>query len=220
MSHQPFVFRGTIESQNLNDFYDDIAAIDEDVTDKHEEVMTATTHQPTVQSGKWWVWDSESGEYVNTGVDATGDNAELTATEYQAGASGTVPPTGAWTETIPTVAQGSFLWTRYTWNNGEITYQTARQGVDGQGNGDMMKADYDSNSAVANAGGIAAYVSSYHDPTKANVSSLAAVATSGDYDDLSNKPTIPTVPTNVSSFVNDAGYLTLSTLPIYNGGVE
>jgi hypothetical protein len=36
----------------------------------------------------------------------------------------------------------------------------------------------------------------------------ASTAFSGDYNDLSNKPTIPTVPTNVSSFVNDAGYLT------------
>jgi hypothetical protein len=39
-------------------------------------------------------------------------------------------------------------------------------------------------------------------------SQLAPVATSGDYDDLTNKPTIPTVPTNVSSFTNDVGYLT------------
>ena len=31
---------------------------------------------------------------------------------------------------------------------------------------------------------------------------------SGDYNDLTNKPTIPTVPTNVSSFNNDAGYIT------------
>lgn len=31
---------------------------------------------------------------------------------------------------------------------------------------------------------------------------------SGDYNDLGNKPTIPTVPTNVSAFTNDAGYLT------------
>ena len=31
---------------------------------------------------------------------------------------------------------------------------------------------------------------------------------SGDYNDLSNKPSIPTIPTNVSAFVNDAGYLT------------
>lgn len=31
---------------------------------------------------------------------------------------------------------------------------------------------------------------------------------------------LPTVPTNVSSFTNDSGYLTLSTLPKYDGGVE
>ena len=40
--------------------------------------------------------------------------------------------------------------------------------------------------------------------------SFATVATSGSYNDLSNKPTIPTVPTNVSSFTNDAGYVTSS----------
>ena len=30
---------------------------------------------------------------------------------------------------------------------------------------------------------------------------------SGDYDDLTNKPTIPTVPTNISAFTNDSGYI-------------
>jgi len=39
-------------------------------------------------------------------------------------------------------------------------------------------------------------------------SDLATVATSGAYSDLSGKPTIPTVPTKVSAFTNDAGYLT------------
>jgi hypothetical protein len=43
-------------------------------------------------------------------------------------------------------------------------------------------------------------------------SSLATVATTGDYDDLTNKPTILTVPTNVSAFTNDAGYLVASDL--------
>ena len=42
----------------------------------------------------------------------------------------------------------------------------------------------------------------------ATVESLATVATSGSYDDLSNKPTIPVVPTDVSAFNNDAGYIT------------
>lgn len=39
---------------------------------------------------------------------------------------------------------------------------------------------------------------------------------SGNYNDLSNKPTIPTA---TSQLTNDSGFLTLSTLPIYNGGV-
>jgi len=34
---------------------------------------------------------------------------------------------------------------------------------------------------------------------------------SGSYNDLTDKPTIPTVPTNVSDFTNDAGYLTSYT---------
>ena len=54
---------------------------------------------------------------------------------------------------------------------------------------------------------------------------------SGDYNDLSNTPTIPTVPTNVSAFTNDAGYITTDndqqqlsvsatgdTLHLQNGG--
>ena len=36
---------------------------------------------------------------------------------------------------------------------------------------------------------------------------------SGNYNDLSNKPTIPTVPTNVSAFNNDVGYITLQEIP-------
>lgn len=44
----------------------------------------------------------------------------------------------------------------------------------------------------------------------AETANLAIVATSGSYNDLSNKPTIPVVPTNVSDFTNDAGYITKS----------
>ena len=44
--------------------------------------------------------------------------------------------------------------------------------------------------------------------TPVNPSSLALVATSGSYNDLSNKPSIPSVPTAVSAFTNDSGYQT------------
>lgn len=41
---------------------------------------------------------------------------------------------------------------------------------------------------------------------------------SGDYNDLTNKPTIPTVPTNVSAFTNDAGYISgyTETDPVFS----
>jgi len=39
------------------------------------------------------------------------------------------------------------------------------------------------------------------------------------YSLISGTPTIPTVPANVSAFNNDSGYLTLATLPIYDGSV-
>lgn len=48
-----------------------------------------------------------------------------------------------------------------------------------------------------------------------NKPTFATVATSGDYDDLVNKPIIPTVPSNVSAFTNDAGYITDSALTPY-----
>ena len=37
---------------------------------------------------------------------------------------------------------------------------------------------------------------------------ISVDATDLSYNDLQNKPTIPTVPTNISAFTNDAGYLT------------
>ncbi|MBR4535522.1 MAG: hypothetical protein IKO62_02560 [Bacteroidales bacterium] len=49
-----------------------------------------------------------------------------------------------------------------------------------------------------------------------NKPTLAPVATSGSYNDLSNKPEFPAVPTEVSAFNNDAGYLTSDSLADLN----
>lgn len=47
---------------------------------------------------------------------------------------------------------------------------------------------------------------------KADTSSLATVASTGDYSDLNNPPTIPT---QTSDLTNDSGFITLSDLPDY-----
>lgn len=60
-----------------------------------------------------------------------------TAIEYQQGDSGTTAPSGAWSTTIPSVAQGKYLWTRVTvtFNTGSpvVFYSVAYAATDGEG---------------------------------------------------------------------------------------
>ena len=86
-----------------------------------------------------------NGSWVNLGTVGrgekgdTGDPATVTSetTVYQQGDSGTTPPSGTWSSTVPTVAQGKFLWTRTTleFNTGDplVWYAVAYQAIDGQG---------------------------------------------------------------------------------------
>ena len=71
---------------------------------------------------------ADSGEFNGRGVKST-------TVEYQASTSGTTVPTGTWVTTIPTVAAGSYLWTKtttnYTSGDPTIGYSVARMGVNG-----------------------------------------------------------------------------------------
>lgn len=71
---------------------------------------------------------ANSGEFDGRGVAST-------SVEYQASTSGTTVPTGTWSATIPTVAQGSYLWTKtttnYTSGTPTVGYSVARMGVNG-----------------------------------------------------------------------------------------
>ena len=49
--------------------------------------------------------------------------------------------------------------------------------------------------------------------TKANIASLSTVATTGDYDDLLDKPSIPS---KTSDLVNDSGFITSAQVPTIN----
>ena len=71
---------------------------------------------------------ANSGEFDGRGVAST-------TVEYQASTSGTTVPTGTWSSTIPTVAQGSYLWTKtttnYTSGTPTVGYSVARMGING-----------------------------------------------------------------------------------------
>lgn len=70
----------------------------------------------------------------NTG--ATGKGIKGTpVTEYVASTGNTTPPTSGWSTSIPSVAQGQYLWTRvtttYTDNSTSVSYSVAKQGSTG-----------------------------------------------------------------------------------------
>lgn len=71
---------------------------------------------------------ANSGEFDGRGVAST-------TVEYQASTSGTTVPTGTWSTTIPSVAQGSYLWTKtttnYTSGTPTVGYSVARMGMNG-----------------------------------------------------------------------------------------
>ncbi|PAK65783.1 hypothetical protein B8W94_14220, partial [Lactococcus lactis] len=67
------------------------------------------------------------------GKDGTG--IKTTTITYAAGTSGTVAPNTGWTSTVPTVAEGSYLWTKTVWtytdNSFETGYSVGKMGNNG-----------------------------------------------------------------------------------------
>lgn len=66
---------------------------------------------------------------------ATGKGVKSSAVTYQASTSGTTIPTGTWSTSIPSVAAGSYLWTRtiitYTDNSTTTSYSVGKMGNTG-----------------------------------------------------------------------------------------
>ena len=69
------------------------------------------------------------------GTGAPGKGVKSTDVTYQGSVSGTTAPTGTWATSVPSVAAGSFLWTRtittYTDNSTVTGYSVAKQGEKG-----------------------------------------------------------------------------------------
>lgn len=76
------------------------------------------------------------------------------------------------------------------------------------GHGDMLKSVYDADNAVANAGGIAEYVS-------ANGGKIDTIKVNGTAQTITDKAVDITVPTATSALTNDSGYITADALQGY-----
>lgn len=107
---------------------------------------------PTLTATNKYLWNYETITYTdNTTSDtakrvigvygdkgqtgATGKGVKSSAVTYQASTSGTTIPTGTWSTTIPSVAAGSFLWTKtvitYTDNTTTTSYSVGKMGNTG-----------------------------------------------------------------------------------------
>ena len=117
------------------------------------------------------------------------------------GEEGPTGPTGNGITSIVKTATAGLVdtYTIYMSNGSTATF-TVTNGRDGTGSGDMTKSVYDANNAVADAGGIVAYVAAH-----------AAVYTGGTGISISNQ--------NVISVDADSTPTSGSTKPVTSGGV-
>lgn len=107
-----------------------------DTTSQPDEWMgvyagTATTPPTTVSAYTWVKVRGDTGE---TGQAASISSQSVT---YMESTSGTIVPSGSWSENVPSVTPGNFLWTRtqLTFNDGSTvtSYSVSRYGIDGTG---------------------------------------------------------------------------------------
>ena len=98
---------------------------------------------PTATSGQY-IWtrttfvysdDQTTLTYSVGRIGGNGVGVSNVDVEYQAGESGTTPPNGTWTTTIPNVGDNQYLWTRTktTYTDSSITtaYSVGKMGADG-----------------------------------------------------------------------------------------
>ena len=81
--------------------------------------------------------DTVTYSYAKQG--ATGDKGDpgtpvsISSIQYQEGSSATVAPAGTWSNSVVSVRDGYFLWTKTTFSDGKIAYGVAKQGNTGKG---------------------------------------------------------------------------------------
>ena len=134
-------------SQGLSDVDDRVIALAgtvmEDVPEVKqmlEDVEDITANPPYIgANGNWYTWDTETGAYVDSGVDASITITIGTVTTLSPGSDATVTNSGTATDPI-------------------FNFGIPKGDTGAAGTGDMNASVYDPNSTVASAGGIVAYI--------------------------------------------------------------
>ena len=212
-------------SQAVSDIDDRVIELGADVLEtvpeileKYTEIEALSENPPYIgANGNWFVWDTNTGAYVDSGVDASITVSVGTTSTLPAGSSATVTNSGTGTDPVlnfgipkgDTGAAGVDGADGADGTDGvspEVTITTITGGhtvtitdadhpsgqsfnvMDGSGNGDMQASVYDSDSAVANAGGIKTFVSGKADKvTSATNGNFAGLDSNGNLADSGKK---------------------------------
>ena len=100
---------------------------------------------PTVADGSY-LWtrtvtaytdgtDTVTFTYAKQGVKgdagSAGSSITVSKIEYQSGTSATIAPTSTWSNSVVSVAEGNYLWTKTTFSDNKVAYGVAKQGQKG-----------------------------------------------------------------------------------------
>ena len=116
-------------------------------TDASTQPTSWQTTIPTVAEGSY-LWTRTITDYTDASIADTvtltyakqgakgstgsaGTSVTVSSIQYQAGTSATTAPTGTWSNSVVTVAEGSYLWTKTTFSDGKVAYGVAKQGSSG-----------------------------------------------------------------------------------------
>ena len=107
--------------------------------------------------------DTVTYTYAKQGIKgdtgSPGSPVTVSKIEYQSGTSATTAPTGTWSNSVVSVTEGNYLWTKTAFSDGKVAYGVARQGKDGskgdpgKGISSIVEQYYQSTSATAQSGG-------------------------------------------------------------------
>lgn len=170
-----------------------------DITDLQNNKLDASAYTPTDLSNYYTSAQTEAAIEAATSGKAdtsavTQVNDALTAHTSDTDIHVTTAQTAAWDAKLDSSALNDY-WTS-TQTENAISAATS-------GKSDTSAVTAVDDALTAHTANTSVHVTSAEKTTWNNKSDF-----SGDYNDLTNKPTIPTVPTNISDFTNDAGYIT------------
>lgn len=170
----------------------DVLVVVPEILDKYADIEALTTNPPYIgQNGHWWTWDTDTNQYVDSGVDAGVSVTVGSTTTLPAGSDATVTNVGTDTDPILNfgIPQGA------TGQNGADGVGVPSGGTTGQVLKKVSGTDYDTEWANESGGGSGGHTIINSAGTDMTQRAGLQFEGMGVTDDSVNDKTVVTLPT-------------------------